>query len=77
MRLVDRLRLEDGQVPQIRIDKAKCQGHALCYGVDPELFPLDEDGFSALTTLTIPEKDKATALRGVMACPERAIEVVD
>ena len=64
-------------MPEIRIDKVKCQGHALCYATDPELFPLDDAGYSALTTTTISQGDKATAVRGAAACPERAIEVAD
>lgn len=49
----------------------------MCYGVEPELFPLDDQGYSALTTLAISEDDKSAALRGMTACPERAITVAD
>jgi ferredoxin len=59
----------------IRVDKGKCQGHALCYAVDPDLYPLDDDGFSALTIKEIDDTQLADAKRGVEACPERAIVV--
>jgi ferredoxin len=62
-------------VAVIRVDKAKCQGHALCYAVDPELYPLDDDGFSALTVKQIYDAQVPDAERGVDACPERAIAV--
>jgi ferredoxin len=60
---------------EIRVDSAKCQGHAMCYGVDPELFPLDEQGFSAVSERTIADPDLDAARRAVEACPERAISV--
>lgn len=64
-------------MPEIRIDKTRCQGHARCYAVAPDLFEIDEDGFSALTVLTIEEDQRGVARRGVDACPERAIEIVN
>lgn len=45
---------------RIDVDHASCQGHALCHAVDPDVFPLDELGYSAIE-------------RGVAQCPERAI----
>ena len=33
---------------KVRVDSAKCSGHARCYGVDPELFPIDDSGYSIL-----------------------------
>ena len=29
---------------KVRIDREKCQGHARCYALAPELFELDEMG---------------------------------
>lgn len=62
---------------EIRVDRARCQGHALCYATDPDLFPIDDNGFSALTVKSVADTDRATALRGVAACPEKAIDVID
>jgi len=36
---------------RVRLDKAKCAGHAQCYAVDARLFPIDEMGYSILTVL--------------------------
>ncbi|MGH3636087.1 MAG: ferredoxin, partial [Mycobacterium sp.] len=33
---------------KVRLDQSKCVGHAQCYAVDPELFPIDDSGYSIL-----------------------------
>jgi ferredoxin len=61
---------------KIKVDSSKCQGHALCAGVSEELFPLDDEGYSALTDWTeVTADDEKTARLGYAACPERAIEI--
>lgn len=64
-------------MPQLHVDSSACQGHALCHGVDPEMFPLDDDGYCAVTTVTIDEGELLHAKAGATACPERAIDVIE
>ena len=33
---------------KVRLESAKCVGHAQCYAVSPELFPIDDAGYSIL-----------------------------
>lgn len=33
---------------RVRLEQSKCVGHAQCYAVDPDLFPIDESGYSIL-----------------------------
>lgn len=62
---------------RITVDREKCQGHAMCFAQAPELFPLDDLGYTALDgELDIPPGHEAMAERGVKACPEQAIAVV-
>lgn len=59
---------------KIRVDKAKCTGHAQCYAVSPELFPVDDLGYSALEgARTVSEPELHVARAGVAACPEIAL----
>ena len=32
----------------VRLEQSRCVGHAQCYAVDPELFPIDDSGYSIL-----------------------------
>ena len=60
----------------VRVDSDKCQGHARCTALAPELFLLDEFGNAreALTGCIPPELvDKAYMARA--NCPEEAITI--
>lgn len=47
---------------KIRLDRSLCAGHAQCYAVDPDLFPLDDDGYSILGSApSNPETSKSRA----------------
>jgi ferredoxin len=58
---------------RIRVDNDKCVGHAQCYAVDPDLFPIDDAGYSILRPHQVKPEDEAVIREGVEACPERAL----
>jgi ferredoxin len=62
---------------KIRIDKAACVGNARCAAVAEDLFPLDENGYIAVSEIDVPDGKEELARRGARACPERIIIVVD
>jgi ferredoxin len=62
---------------KIRIDKARCVGHARCAAIAPDLFTLDDDGYIAVEEIDVPPGQEAIARRGARACPERIITVVE
>ena len=46
---------------KVRLEQAKCVGHAQCYAVDPELFPIDDSGYSILEEHEVrPEDEQLT-----------------
>jgi ferredoxin len=63
---------------KVRIDREKCQGHARCFALAPELFELDEMGNGR-------ERGDGTVASGLEAkaylaqanCPELAIAVIE
>jgi ferredoxin len=60
---------------KIRIDKAACTGNARCAAVSETLFPLDDDGYIAITGFDVTPGMEQIAKRGARACPERIIMV--
>ena len=64
---------------RIALNANRCSGHARCAAVAPEVYRLDENtGFVRLAGIVkVPPGLEAVALRGVRACPERAIQVLD
>jgi ferredoxin len=58
---------------KIRLDKSKCVGHAQCYAVDSELFPIDDHGYSIVEAHEVQSGDGQLTRDGVAACPEFAL----
>ena len=62
---------------KVIVDSEMCQGHGRCNALAPEVFPLDEVGYCAITELDVPPELEAAARTGAGACPERAITIED
>ena len=62
---------------RVRLERDLCVGHALCYAVDPELFPIDEQGYSTLEEHEVAPADEQLTREGVAACPEAALILED
>jgi ferredoxin len=62
---------------KIRVDPDKCQGHARCYGLAPQLFEVDDYGQSTVVgDGTVPTDLEDKARLAIANCPEFAIEEV-
>jgi ferredoxin len=61
---------------RLRVRAGACEGHGSCYFVDPSLFPLDDDGLTAVVDGTGVRDDQIEAAReGASACPVLALRV--
>ena len=60
---------------KIHVDQQVCTGHARCNSINPELFLLDEVGYSAITSAEVPPESEDDARQAVQNCPERAITI--
>jgi ferredoxin len=58
---------------KIRLEQSRCVGHAQCYAVDSELFPIDDSGYSILEAHDVKPDDERLTRDGVAACPELAL----
>ncbi|OBI19839.1 ferredoxin [Mycobacterium sp. E2497] len=58
---------------KVRLEQSRCVGHAQCYAVDPELFPIDDSGYSTVEEHEVKPKDERKTRDGVAACPELAL----
>lgn len=59
---------------KLRVDDARCQGHALCHAAAPQLFRLrEDDGHSSAVQSEVPPALEAAAVRAARGCPEQAI----
>ena len=62
---------------RVRVDRARCQGHARCWAEAGTVYLLDPDGYSAVDEVTVPPALEEAARRGAGACPERAITITE
>jgi ferredoxin len=61
---------------RLRVHPGRCEGHGSCYLVDPELFPLDDDGLTAVADgIEVPAERAGAAEEGALSCPVLALEV--
>lgn len=58
---------------KVKVDHQRCQGHARCYSLAPELFELDDNGYIRPGDIEVPPGKEALAQRAARACPERAL----
>jgi ferredoxin len=61
---------------RIRIDPDKCQGHARCFGLAPDLFAVDDYGQASVIVDEVPAELEERANLAIANCPEFAIERV-
>ena len=54
---------------KVRLEQSRCVGHAQCYAVDPDLFPIDESGYSILEEHEVRPEDEQLTRDGVGVLP--------
>ena len=57
------------------VDPDKCQGHARCWEICPEVFSLDDEGHTFVPVDVVPADLERKAQEAADNCPERAITV--
>lgn len=62
---------------RVVVDRTRCQGHGLCALFGPELFSLDDAGYSVVNESVVPAGSEDLARRLAANCPERAILLAD
>jgi ferredoxin len=63
---------------RVEVDYDECEANAVCAGIAPEYFRVDdEDNLHLLQTGEIPKEDEERVRRAVNGCPKRALRVVE
>jgi ferredoxin len=65
-----------GRIPvRVRVHPDKCQGHARCYSLVPEMFDIDDYGLStSVGDGSVPAELEDKVRLAIANCPEYAIE---
>lgn len=62
---------------RVHVDPQRCQGHARCAALAPDVFELDENGFSTTRDTPVPPELQVDAGKAARSCPEDAITVTE
>jgi ferredoxin len=62
---------------KLLVDFDLCESNALCVGLAPQIFSLDDDDFLELATDEISGADLPSVRRAVAACPRSALSLVE
>ena len=63
---------------RVRVDRDRCQGHARCFALAPQLFELDQFGNAReLCDGAVPASLETKARLAQANCPELAIDVIE
>lgn len=61
---------------KVVVDPDKCQGHARCHAICPELFEIDAiDQKSRVKLDAVPRELEARSIRAMSECPEGAVSL--
>ena len=55
------------------VDPERCQGHARCWDICPDVFSLDEEGHGLVPAPEVAPEHEAAATDAADNCPERAV----
>ena len=60
---------------KVTVDADRCQGHARCWEICPEVFALNEEGNAEIAVPEVPAGLETQVEKAAANCPERAISV--
>ena len=58
---------------RVEVDRDRCEGNAVCVGIAPDLFELDDDDYAVVKADPVPESEEAVADQAVDECPRAAL----
>ena len=58
---------------RVEVDRDRCEGNAVCVGIAPELFELDDEDYAIVTADPIPADQEALAEQANAECPRAAL----
>lgn len=60
---------------KVAVDENRCQGHARCWSICPEVFELDDEGHAFVSITEVPADLEDKVRNAQRNCPENAITV--
>ena len=58
---------------RVEVDRDRCEGNAVCVGIAPDLFELDDEDYAVVTADPVPADQQALAEQAINECPRAAL----
>ncbi|MGY4709597.1 ferredoxin [Mycolicibacterium sp. CBM1] len=58
---------------RVEVDRDRCEGNAVCVGIAPDLFELDDEDYAIVTKDPIPADEEGLAEQAIAECPRAAL----
>ena len=58
---------------RVIVDHDRCEGNAVCLGIAPDIFDLDDEDYAVVKTDPVPADQEASAEQAILECPRAAL----
>jgi ferredoxin len=62
---------------RVIVDRDRCEGNAVCLGIAPDIFDLDDEDYAVVKTDPIPADQEGLAEQSIAECPRAALKRED
>jgi ferredoxin len=62
---------------RVIVDRDRCEGNAVCMGIAPDVFELDDEDYAVVQTDPIPPDREQLAEQAIAECPRAALKRED
>jgi len=60
-------------VVRVEVDRDRCEGNAVCLGIAPDLFDLDDEDYAVVKLDPVPADQEQLAEQAIAECPRAAL----
>jgi ferredoxin len=58
---------------RVEVDRDRCEGNAVCVGIAPDLFDLDDEDYAVVKQDPVPADMEGVAEQSIAECPRAAL----
>jgi ferredoxin len=58
---------------RVKVDRDRCEGNAVCLGIAPHIFDLDDEDYAVVKTDPVPADQEARTEQAIAECPRAAL----
>ena len=58
---------------RVKVDRDRCEGNAVCLGIAPDIFDLDDEDYAVVKADPVPDGQEDLAEQSIAECPRAAL----